>query len=219
MGHTLANNMTLFVFPVLSYLSQIAAVLPIIFLFARFSKELKVLSVYLVLALIVDTLQLILAMQHLDNRWTSQYFLPIQFILLVIVYYLWTNTSNDQWLWTSFLCLFTLAYVISVICLHPLPRWFAYVKPGTAILIVLLSCSILVKLVKQVSAPMAIQPIFWVASANVIYFAGTAVLYSLSMEVFQSPVQIMRLAWSTQAVINVFANLLYLRGFLCYRQQ
>lgn len=211
--------MSLFVFPIMSYLSQMVVVIPISLYFDRMGKNLKFLSAYLVLAMVVDTLQFILAMRHIDNRWTSQWFLPVQFILLVLVYNYSKDHDRTLFRLVGPLGLFALCYAFTLVHFYPIPRWFAYVKPTTALIIVILSCKSLIELIKHSSEPIGKEPMFWVSSANLLYFAGTAILYGLSKEIFSSSLEVMRIAWSTQSVVNVASNILYIRGFLCFRSK
>jgi hypothetical protein len=62
-------------------------------------------------------------------------------------------------------------------------------------------------------------PAFWVSAAAIIYFGGTIVFSSLSAPLLKVSLETMRLAWSTQSIANILANLLYAGGFLCLRRK
>ncbi|HEY6951930.1 MAG TPA: hypothetical protein VI758_05955, partial [Bacteroidota bacterium] len=63
------------------------------------------------------------------------------------------------------------------------------------------------------------MPAFWASSGIIIYFGGTVVLSTLHTSLLKASIDTMRLAWSTQAVLNILANLLYAGAFLCLRRK
>ncbi len=211
--------MSLFAFPVVSFLSQVVVVLALAPVYAKLTLSMKLLGAYFIVSLILGILQIALALNHIDNRWTSEFFLPIQFTLLLVVFYLAFEDWRFRQVLAGCLLLLLVFFAVTIAWMGVSSRSYAYVKAESSLVLVAVSCYVLVWASRNEETPISAHPMFWVASANVVYFAGTAVLYALSGAIFEAPIDTMRLVWSIQSVVNVVANVIYLRAFLCFRRK
>ena len=209
--------MSLFIFPVASLASQIIVVIAAARTFRNLPVGMKVLASYFAFSLVLALLQMILALNRIHNLWTSQFSLPVEFTLLALVFF---YSGQDPWLRKILfvlILLFVTVWTSSILLIGLERTSYPYFKTATSVVLVLVSCYILTKVAAGQSEGILTHGIFWVAGATVIYFGGTIVLFSLSGSIFKSSLLTMRLAWSMQSVLNVVANLIYMRGFLCFR--
>jgi hypothetical protein len=211
--------LSLFIFPYLSALSQVIVVLVIIKNRDRLDFEMRILAAYFVLALIVDVTQVFLAINGISNLWTSHYFFPIQYALLTLVFYYWNRHSSLEKFMLYSIPLVIAAWSLGTIWLGNLAKTLTYVEPASAIFLVLASSYTLIRSDRLEGSSVLDMPAFWVSSATIIFFGGTVVLTSLSTAFLKSSLETMRLAWSTQSIANILANILYAGGFLCLRRK
>ncbi|MGB2868422.1 MAG: hypothetical protein WBD36_08225 [Bacteroidota bacterium] len=211
--------MSLFVFPVASLVSQIIVVIAAARTFRNLPVEMRILAAYFGFSLFVGLLQMILALNRIQNLWTSQFSLPIEFTLLMLVFYYSAEDPTLRKILFAILLIFVAFWSSSISVFGLLRTSHTYFKTATSAVLVLASCYILARIAAKETETIFAQAMFWVATGSVMYFGGTIVLFALSGAIFKSSLLTMRLAWSMQSVLNVVANLIYLRGFLCFRQK
>lgn len=211
--------MILFIFPFLSVFSQLVVVGAVIYSRKQLFGELRVLAAYFVVCLIVVTVQLFLAIYAINNLWASQVFSPIQFVMLMYVFYFWNRQSKAGKIMLYSIPAFVAGWCLGTIWLGGMAGIYTYMDPISAAIFVLTSSYTLLTIERVEGSSVLALPPFWISSATVIYFGSTIVLSSLNASLLKTSVSTMQLAWSMQAVINILANLLYAGGFLCLRQK
>lgn len=211
--------MGLFIFPIISSLSQVAVVVVVLLVRRALPREMKVLAVYFVLSLVVGLVQVSLAFARIPNVWTSQFFLPVEVSLLLLVFYFAPVLSRLRSVVLACIIVFVALWAWSTRMTMTFPQSFPFAKTGAAVLLVGVSCYVLILLMNGEDGPWSKQPLFWVASGNVVYFASTAIFYAFSAAIFQASMPTMRLVMAVQAVMNTIANLIYLKGFWCLHQK
>ena len=208
----------LFAFPIIAYASQVVAVAVFALVYRNLPAAMRVLGLYFVLSLIVSTLQLVLALNDVHNLWTLYVFSPVQFLLLTLVYYLSKDLSISRMLTRLWLACYVVLFGSSIAWTGSLARGYPYFEAGGSLLIVIASCYVLIAIARIEEKSYLAKPLFWVASANIVYFAGTAVLFALSGALLETSMQTMRIAWASQSVVNVIAIAIYMKGFWCFRR-
>ena len=211
--------MNLFIFPYLSVLSQIAVVFVVLYVRKNLVSEMKILALYFMLSSLLAIIQLYLAEQSINNLWTVELFCPIQYTFLVLVFRAW----NKQLFAARFLLYsiptFVIGWGLSSLWFGSLTATLAYADPLSAVILVLVSSYTMLRIDRLEGSSVLDVPAFWVSSATLVYFGGTVVLSTLHTALLKASIETMRLAWSSQAVLNIIANLLYAGGFLCLRRK
>jgi hypothetical protein len=211
--------LNLAIFPLLSAVSQLVVVAVVIYRRNRLGREMMGLGVYFLVTLVVTAIQAFLAFNRISNVWTIQVFTPIQFAMLMYVFYLWNRGSTAGAIILYAIFIFVVVWLISVVVLGSLADLFAYSDPISGAVLIFTSSYTLMKVERTEDKSVFSIPAFWVSSATVVYFGSTLVFSSLSSALWRAPMTTMQLAWSLQAVMNIVANLLYAGGFLCLRQK
>ena len=211
--------MSLFILPYLSVLSQMMVVGAIAYVRRNLAAEMKILAIYFVLCFLTAVLQLSLALKGVNNLWTGEIFSPVQYAMLMYVFYVWNRTSAIGTAMFYSIPIFIAAWVIGLIWFGNAATTFNYMDPISAAVFVVVSAFTLLTLDRVEGSSVVDTPSFWISAATVIYFGSTIVLSSLGSSLLKASVPTMQLAWSVQAIINILANLLYAGGFLCLRQK
>jgi len=191
--------LALYIFPIMSFLSQVAVVVIVILVRRHLTPEMKVLAGFFILALAVGILQLTLALNGIRNLWTAQLFLPIEFTLLLLVFYYAPGLHSMRPILLTCITLFLAVFIWSAAGTETPSSLYPYLKTAAAIVLVTVSCYVLIVTVKDEEPRRLARSVSWVASANLVYFASTAVLYALSGTIFQTSTQTMRISPSASS--------------------
>ncbi len=183
----------------------------------RLMPELKLLALYFVIALIITAIQVVLAFQTINNRWTGQVFTPIEFVMLMYVFQTWHRRSTAGKIMLYSIAAYVGFWGLGMLSLGS--ETYTYLDPLGSASLVLAASYTLFTLDRGEVSPVMSMPSFWVSSAALIYFGSTIVLLSLNTALLQASRTTLRLAWSVQAVVNIVANLAYAWGFLCLRRK
>ncbi len=200
-------------------LSQVVVLFVVIYVRKRLEAEMKILALYSVLSSIIAAVQFVLALNAINNLWTVQFFCPIQYSLLVLVFRSWNRQPFVGRVMLYSIPVFIAGWALSSFMFGNLTATLAYADPASAVILTLVSSYTLVRIDRMEGVSVLEMPAFWVSSAVIIYFGGTVVLSTLHTSLLKASVETMRLAWSTQAILNILANLLYSGGFLCLRRK
>jgi len=211
--------LNLFIFPWLSALSQVFLVGIVVYFRKRLTHELRVLAVYLILSLLSLTGQIYLALNHINNYWLLYLFSPIEFGLLMYVFYLWNRNSFVGKMMLYSIPLYIGGWGLGILLSGSASNTFTYMSPISAAGLVLVSSYTLLSIERAEGSPVLGNPSFWISSATLIYFGSTIVFSSLNTSIQKASIGTMQIAFSVQAVINILANLVYAGGFLCLRRK
>ena len=211
--------MSLIIFPWLSLLSQLYVVGVVIYCRKELSRDMVVLGGYFVVSLIISGVQATLAVNRVNNLWTGQIFIPIQYALIMYVFYIWNRSSLMGTIIRYSIPVFVAAWSLGVILSGSLASAYTYSDPISAAIFIFTASYTLLSIDRIEGEPLLAMPAFWVSSATIVYFGSTIVLSSLSSALWRSSVSTMQLAWSLQAIMNILANVLYAGGFLCLRRK
>jgi hypothetical protein len=211
--------MSLFVLPYLSVFSEIVVVASVLFVRKKLTLEMKILGVYFLLSVMLAVIQLMLAFKGMNNVWTFQYFSPIQYSLLMFAFYHWNRETRIGKVILYSIPIFVIVWILGSFWLPNVSDTLNYADPVSAVMLVFASSYTLLTIDRQEGTSVLDLPAFWVSAAAIIYFGGTIVFSSLSVPLLKVSLETMRLAWSTQSIANILANLLYAGGFLCLRRK
>jgi hypothetical protein len=207
--------LSLFLLPSLSLISEIAVVFALLLARKKLKPELKILGAYFVVCLIAGLFEILLASKGINNLWIFHYFTPIEYALLMFMFYSWNQRSPVGKLILYSIPIFIGLWLMGSFWLANPADTFSYAYPVSEVLLVLVSSYTLIRIERLEKSSLLDMPEFWASSGTLIYFGGTIVWSSLNSPLLHTSLEIMRLAWSTQSVANILANLLYAGAFLC----
>ena len=207
--------MSLFILPYLSLLSEIVVVFAFAYTRKRLNPGMKILGAYFVLCLMAGLLEVWLASKRINNWWIFHYFTPVEYALLMSVFYSWNQRSPVRKLILYSIPIYIASWLMGSFWLANPADTFSYAYPVSEVLLVLVSSYTLLRIERLEGSSVLDMPEFWVSSGTLIYFGGTIVWSSLNVPILHTSLEIMRLAWSTQSIANIVANLLFAGGYLC----
>ncbi len=211
--------MLLWFFPILSIISQIVPVVTATRKFRLLPRELKVLSWYFYLSILSGALQIILALNSTRNLWVSQGWVPVQFALVMYPLAVWQPERGLRRAALLSIPLYVIAWGIVLARLGDMTAMSTYMRPVAGVVLIGVSIVLLVRVLVNERLPAVEQAQFWTATATLMYFGGTIVFYAMIPLLLTLSLQQMRVAWSSQSVLNVIANLLYAKAFLCVNRR
>ena len=210
--------MNLYLSQFLAYSSEIVPVIASLAYSSRLPRTIIFFSWYLILSLSVSILSAYLSLHRIHNLWISNVFIPIQFTMLA--YFFSLHLSN---IWKQIARLSIPAFILfvsidfaffeSVSALTP------YAKSIDYTLLTFVAALSLSAMYRQNLTQITSEPLFWIASAMIIYCASSAVLFSLSSTFLKISIETLKLAISLQAIIFVVSNLLLTGAFFCLRRR
>jgi hypothetical protein len=174
---------------------------------------------YFAISFVLGVIQLFLALNGMNNLWTAQFFCPIQFALLMYVFYAWNRQSTVGKLFLYAIPVFVVGWCLSAFWISSPADTLTYADPVSAVALILVASYTILTIDREESSSVTDLPQFWVSAATMVFFGGTLVFSSLQVSILRASILTMQLAWATQAVVNVLANLIYAGGFLCLRRK
>ncbi len=207
--------MLLWVFPILSIISQFVPVVTATRTFRFLPRELRVLSWYFYFSIVSGAIQIALALTSTRNLWVSQGWVPVQFALVMYPLAIWQPVRGLRRAVLLSIPLYIVAWGGVLAWLGDMTAMSTYMRPVAGILLIGVSIVLLVRILFDERHPAVEQAQFWTATATLMYFGGTIVFYAMVPLLLTLPLQQMRIAWSSQSVLNVIANLFYAKAFLC----
>lgn len=213
------ERLSLFIFPYLSLFSQLVVVGSSAYAVRNLTRETRVLAIYFAVSFVLTVIQLLLALNGINNLWIYQFFCPVQFVLLAFVFFRWNENSFVGIFIRYSVPTFVLAWCVSAFLVANPAATLTYADPISAVVLILVSSYTLVRLDRLEGSSVLDVPAFWISAATIAYFGGTLVFSALSISLLRASIQTMQIAWSTQSVVSILANLVYAGGFLCLRRK
>ncbi|HEY6952497.1 MAG TPA: hypothetical protein VI758_08815, partial [Bacteroidota bacterium] len=124
----------------------------------------RIFALYCVLASILAVVQLVFAMKGINNLWTVQFFCPIQFSLLMLLYHSWIKQPVIRTMALYSIPVFIAAWALSSFWFGNLNVTLAYADPTTAVILVLVSSYVLLRIDRSEGESALSMPAFWASS-------------------------------------------------------
>lgn len=142
-------------------------------------------------------------------------FPPVEFLLLGLMFFTWHDGKTEKRIIGILIPVFLLFWIITqaISTPHNLDNVILTVE---SVLLVIIAVGTLFRSMMRDTIPVQKNPIFWVSSALVVYFAGNLILFALAPTLQQDTID-SKWIWVLHSLLNVIKNLLFLGGFLACR--
>jgi len=177
-------------------------------LFNRLEREAKILVAYLILIGLVEAFSFYQALNKVSTIWLFHVFTPLEYGFLVVVFSYWQKKPLLRLLLRLSIPLFALICLVNKLFLESLVSFDNFTASLEGSALIMISVYTLFNLYRDNSGPISRDPRFWITVAVLIYFSG-----SLPTFAFANIIAL----WSIPHILNVISNILFARGFLCYR--
>ncbi len=179
-------------------------------------RPLLVLLVYLTLAAATDVTLLLEALDGIHNLQIIALFNPLEFSLIAYTFSLWHTSPAIaraiRWSIPAFVLIALLEYAICGVASNS----NMVSKTIFAVVLVVLSSHMLVRLRVSDAANLLRDPKMWISGAVLLHFAVASVVYGASEFLLTIPAELAAVPWAVKATANTAACLMYAKGFLCH---
>jgi hypothetical protein len=204
------------ILPVVQILSGLLPVAAAVHVLRSLSKTMMVLLVYFVIAFLFDISLMILGLHGINNLWLMHLFTPIEYALFV-----WVLSDRSQRrakrAFRVSIPLFIGFWLVAAALFERATEFNTISHSVEAGILVLVASFALFEINRGSSGSPLQDPYFWIASAALLYFAASVLIYALSNVFLSMSMELLLAAYNFKIIVNAIANVVYAGGFLCLR--
>ncbi|MEM6767609.1 MAG: hypothetical protein AAF655_21910 [Bacteroidota bacterium] len=170
-------------------------------------------------ALIIQSYSYGLFLQKSNNLFLLHFYIPVEFIILLLIYSIWFDSKRTK---TSFLIfggLFLSLSVINSLFFQPLEGFNSYAATSAYIIFILLSIAYFIKLLRDlnveteaVGISLEKNPRFWINTGILIYFSSSLLIYAVSNTLLKENPEMTQVFWGVHSLFNILHYILYAIG-------
>ncbi len=182
--------------------------------FSRFSKALQYFVILLLLVLISESTAFYLGWQKLNNLIVYDVFTAVEYAFLMIVFSNWFEKRGIRTALLASIPVFLLVWLYGKFIAGSTDQFDSIFLSVESVVFVFLSVIVLIKEMKDSTVLLVDNPVFWVSSGLLVYFAGNLFVFALIDQLLQPGIERFHGAWMIHTVLNVTKNILFSLGFL-----
>ncbi len=204
--------------PTLGYVAAWSYVIPVAAGITRLrvlSTALKVFLILCVLSALQVGAQYVLGARGISNYFLLNYFVALEFILIILVYSLSTSSRGVRAVLSACAILFLVYWIVDLIFWNDPTRISSVAAVAANILLIVASVAILQSATRDTTTRLADRPIFWVATGVAVYAAGSLLVLGFSNELLKLGVEYFDVGWHINWSLIILSNLLFAKGLLC----
>lgn len=200
--------------------SQLAPLIPLAVALVHFrflDRALKLIALMIFLSACTEALGEYVVSGGASNLWIFHIWTPLEFTLIILAFACWQRSGRVRGLLYRAIPLFLLVMVVNKIFFEPLTSLDSISRSIGSTILVGVAVFTFQRIIIEPGDSLTRDPRFWVASAVLIYHAGTLTLFTLARLMLSDNPATFGTVYSVHTVINIFTNLLYAAAFLCAR--
>lgn len=170
--------------------------------------------VYLALTFLEDHFAVFWARGGRHNLWVSNLYTPVELFILAMVFAGWQ--LRERWVTVIRITalVFAVWWGVMMLTVESLFSFARFTRPVEALLVITVAAWTLVQRTRHTVSPLTLHPWFWVSAGALLYFAYTLLLTPVSFILLSSSAELVRLAFSINALLVIVMYLCWLRAFL-----
>lgn len=182
----------------------------------RLDKGLRYFVILLLLVLLTELTAFFgLSAFKIPNLLVYNIFTGAEYLFLILMFTSWLDSRILNRILLGSIPIFLVIWVAVNYAFENSPQKFdTLLLSIESVFFVILSVLALVKEMRDSSVLLVDNPVFWIASGVLVYFAGNLVVFALLEQVLQEGVTRYHSAWFTHTALNVIKNILFSLGFL-----
>jgi hypothetical protein len=199
----------------------LSAIIPLVvglLRFKRLDKGLRLLVLLLFVTLIFDSYSTYQA-QYLsqENAMVMNFYNPIELTLIALMFSAWHRLALIRNILFVSIPAFVIFWAVSIFTIENQNHLDNVVLTVESALVVVFAVMTMFTALKNDQIPVLKNPVFWVCSAFVLYFAGNIFLFALTPQLMAAKSEeAMRNIWILHTSLNLIKNLLFLGGILAW---
>lgn len=182
--------------------------------FRRLDGAFRLLLLWFVVILIVETFNFYQVYQGRSNVWIYHFYMPVEFVLFMLILSSWQRSRRFRTLLIASIPFFVLLCLINLY-VSGIDGTFNFLPVSvSAVLYVAVAAYTMLNLYRTHAGSLFKAPRFWALSALILYSSGTLVYFSFNRIVVEQAIVAI---WLMHAGLYILTNQLYAVGFLCHR--
>lgn len=206
---------------IIQYLFAFSFIVPLVAGLRRIKyldNGMRLLLLFLIINLLFEAIAVVLAIREISTAPVYNLLPPFEFTLTALMLYVWHDLKSIKKTTLGSIPLFFIIWGISYLTFSGKDNPDDVVLPIESILIVILAVVTMFTVMNRDQIPVLKNPIFWVSSALVVYFAGNLFLFALTPTLLKAYKEdVLRNVWFLHSLLNLIKNLLFLGGILACR--
>ncbi|MDP2885339.1 MAG: hypothetical protein Q8P51_10005 [Ignavibacteria bacterium] len=175
----------------------------------------KILTLLCILSLVIAAIEFILGRLKIQNQFLANYYVPVELLLIALIYFLSTSTAKERKLIAGGVALFMLVWMIDKIFIEIPSQMNSNMAAVSRFFLVVLSILMISVISRDEAAKLSDKSIFWVAVGVIVYSTGTFIVAGVGSRLLKIDVSLFVIAWHINWLLLIVANLLYTKGLLC----
>jgi hypothetical protein len=193
----------------LSALSILIPCATSIYFFRSAGSDMRFFAVFIYVSLISSSAVAILAAYEINNLWLIHIFIPIEYGFLVLLFSFWQRGKLVRRILRWSIVVFFGIWIWSkLIHLERLDHFYYPTKSLSTIVLITVSIFTLITINVDELKLIYKDYRFWVILGVLVYFAGTAVVFSLS------DLALIKSVWTIHSILNITGNICFACAFL-----
>ncbi|UHG93775.1 hypothetical protein [Spirosoma oryzicola] len=173
--------------------------------------ELRYIVDFLLLSLVGEVVSLILSKLHIPNLFLLHIYTLIEFNIIALFYRRFFSNFYPKWLIIVLLTVFNSFAVFNTLFLQPLTVFNTYARGLESLMVIGLSILCFYKMLTELDIKRPeTNPVFWINTGFLIYFAGSLILFILANVAIAQPNQSLSLmSWGLHSCLFVLMHLAF----------
>lgn len=187
--------------------------IPIAISFYRFHQrtiEMKALSLLLYLIFSLDIINKILSYFSMSNLFIWHIYTPIEFYFYCFIFSKQIVPPLSKSFFRSVLYAFGAVALLNMLFVQGFAQFNSYTRVLEGLIFISFSVVLLFQLFRQEeSVPFQNKPMFWFASAVLLYFSGNLFVFIFSNFILQYFINLNKIVWTSNALLNYITYILF----------
>ena len=160
-------------------------------------------------------LEFALSLRNINNIFLGNSSLVIEVVFIAVVYALAINGKKVRAAIAALTVIFVCIWLPDKIFFEVPGHFNEEMAIVSRVFIIALSIIALHTVAKRTTNALTDEPLFWLASANILYAAGVIFVFGLGNHLIEMGNSYFLAAWNLNWSLDVLANIMFARGFLC----
>ncbi|MFA6235239.1 MAG: hypothetical protein WC824_13775 [Bacteroidota bacterium] len=199
------------------FVSMYTVILPLIFGllgYRKLDKGLRYFFFMLVLVLVTETSAFARGSEGNDNLDIYNAFTALEYFFLMLMFSTWYEKGKLQSFMLYSIPVFLVVWITAKYILKVSDQFDSILLSIESVVFVILSVLTLMKEMRDSRVLLVDNPVFWISSGVLVYFAGNLFVFALIDQLLKDTVSRLHSAWLIHATLNVSKNILYSLGFI-----
>ena len=205
----------------LDFISSLSIFFPLVIAVLNFrilNNELKVFAIFLCFAGAVEIITYVMSLYRMNNLWMMNIYALLEGVVFIWLIGKWLGSKKMNVITNGLLVIYIAYWCYTTFLPGDLMAFNSDELSIKAIILIILSGYLLVRLGLKEEVKLTGDFIFWISAGILIYFLISLVVFSSANIILDDSHRAMYFTWTIHSIINILVNLLFFYAFICYRK-